>query len=307
MLCNGCFRVAQAYEGSSSAVKTYLGCLPCVIRQALEAAVRATTDETQHEEVLRKATLAVSSFPLDQPSPVMIGAIHKIVRDVTGQDDPYREAKEICNRNAMSLYPQMKTLIRQSQDPIETALRLAIAGNVIDFVVDPDADRSNIMMAVEDALGADIDLLTINNFRRAANDAQEILYLGDNAGEIVFDRLLIEELPRGKISYAVKGRPIVNDVTMPDADYCGMTHIVNVISNGSRLPGTVLPYCSDSFRNRFWKADLVISKGQGNYESLEATEKNIFFLFKAKCNVIKTHLGREIGSLILLGNRPLPE
>jgi damage-control phosphatase, subfamily I len=284
-------------------MKTYLECLPCTIRQALEAVSRATTDDTQREEVLRRAALAISSFDLSKSSPVLIGTIHRIVREVTGQDDPYREAKETCNRNAMLLYPEMKQMTRQSPNPLETALRLAIAGNVIDFVVHPNADRSDIHEALQDAFAAVIDPQTFNNFRQAVKDARKILYLGDNAGEIVFDRLLIEELPFGKTSYAVKGTPVVNDVTVVDAEYCGMTEVVNVISNGSSMPGTILADCSDLFRDKFREADLVISKGQGNFESLEGMDKNIFFLFKSKCNVITTHLGYEIGRLVALGNR----
>lgn len=303
MRCDCGLGIARANGKSVEAMKTYLECMPCTMRQAMEAVSRATTDETQREEALRKAAAAISSFDLSKPSPVLIGTIHRIVREVTGQDDPYEQAKESCNRSAMLLYPDMKKMIGQSSSPLETAIRLAIAGNVIDFVVHPNADRSDIHEVLNDALAAPIDPQTFHKFRQAVTDARKILYLGDNAGEIVFDRLLLEQLPVGKILYAVKGRPVVNDVTMADAEYCRMAELAHVIPNGSGMPGTILEDCSDLFRETFREADLVISKGQGNYESLEGIDKNIFFLFKSKCNVITTHLGYEVGKLVFLSSQ----
>jgi uncharacterized protein with ATP-grasp and redox domains len=132
--------------------------------------------------------------------------------------------------------------------------------------------------------------------------AEDILYLGDNAGEIVFDRLLIEQLPCEKITFVVKGRPILNDAVMEDAQIVGLTDMVDVIDNGSDAPGTILESCSETFRRRFDQSDLIIAKGQGNYETLSEVDKNIFFLVRPKCSVLARHLGREIGSLVLSGS-----
>lgn len=281
-------------------MKTYFECLPCVIRQALEAARHVTDDESVHEEVLRRATRALSELDFLDSSPVAIGNIHKIVREVTKTDDPYRSAKSSCNSNALKLYPEIRDIIRQSPNPLQTAIRLAVAGNIIDFIVDPDADRQNIMSTVEHALAAPFFPPALDQFQDAVNNSQRILYLGDNAGEIVFDRLLIEQFPGKDIAFVVRGGPVVNDVTTHDAQSTGMTELVEVIDNGSNLPGTVLGYCSEVFRRRFEEADLIVSKGQGNYESLSDVDQQIFFLFRAKCQVVAAHLGCEPGSLALL-------
>jgi hypothetical protein len=143
-------------------------------------------------------------------------------------------------------------------------------------------------------LFGDIDML-----RESIDSAKNILYLGDNCGEIVFDRLLIEQLPLDKVTFVVRGGPIINDATMGDARETGMTELVNVIDNGSNIPGTVLEKCSKEFRECFVDADLIIAKGQGNYETLSSCEKNIFFLLQAKCPVISGHIGCEQGSFIV--------
>ena len=136
-----------------------------------------------------------------------------------------------------------------------------------------------------------------------AANAQDILYLADNAGEIVFDRLLIEQLPMQKITVVVKGFPIINDATMEDAVAAGLTEIVSVIDNGSDAPGTILEICSDAFVSRFEQADLIITKGQGNYETLSDIDKNIYFILKAKCPVIASDLGCPIGQMVLINKR----
>jgi uncharacterized protein with ATP-grasp and redox domains len=281
-------------------MKTYLECLPCVMRQALEGARHVVPEPAIAEEALRRAAHAVSAADLDVPSPVLIGAVHQMIRELLGEEDPYKAAKETCNRNALNLYPVLKRVIETSTSALETAIRIAIAGNTIDFVVDPDADQSDLMGLMEQALTAPLSKETATAFAQAVERARFILYVGDNAGEIVFDRLLIEHLPAHKIAYVVRGRPVINDVTMIDAQTTGLSDLVEVISSGSDLPGTVLSRCSREFRIRFDRADLIISKGQGNFESLDDTGKETFFLFKAKCIVMQMHLGCSMGDLMFL-------
>ena len=281
-------------------MKTYLECLPCVVRQALEGARHVSNDQAVQQEILRRAGEAVAQVDMNESPPVLISEINRIIRDVTGSDDPYKQAKATCNQAALELYPELKNLIRESTNPFETAVRIAIAGNIIDFVVDPHADQSNVKHTVEEALAASLSTQTLNEFENAVLHATDILYIGDNAGEIVFDRLLIEQLPTDKVTYVVKGRPVINDVTMEDARAVGMTDLVEVIESGSDLPGTVIPRCTKEFQKRFYKADLIISKGQGSYESLDDIDKRIFFLFRAKCIVIKKALGVEVGTIMLV-------
>jgi hypothetical protein len=279
------------------------------MRQTVEAARRATSDHASMETIVGKALPLMGNIDLSEPSPVFIGAVHRIVREVTGSSDPYKQAREVCNRKVLELYPALKKVIVESSNPLETAVRMAIAGNTIDFVVNPQADEIDLVKAVQESLDAPIPRSSFEEFAEAASRAKDILYLGDNAGEIVFDRLLVEELSTIPVTYVVRGSPVINDVTMDDARDSGMCEIAEVIDNGSDFPGTILRDCSDSFRQRFQAADMVISKGQGNYESLDDADKNIVFLFKVKCSVVARLLDQKIGTLMLLahcGDRPAP-
>jgi len=279
-------------------MKTTYDCIPCFIRQALDAVRLATSDEKIHEQVLRGVLAAASKMDLDQSPPVMGQYIHKTIRELSGHDDPYKKIKDRFNNFSLKLYPDLKQRIQSSSNPMDTAVRIAIAGNIIDFGVNAKIDRSMVFDTIEQALSAQV-FGNIEVLCDSIDSAENILYLGDNCGEIVFDRLLIEQLPVDNVTFVVRGGPIINDATIADARATGMTELVNVIDNGSDIPGTVLEKCSKEFRECFAHSDLIIAKGQGNYETLSSCEKNIFFLLKAKCPVISGHMGCEQGSFIV--------
>ena len=282
-------------------MRTYFDCVPCFVRQVLDS-VRMTTDDEQiQEKVLREALYLGSKMDLSQSPPAMAQKIHRFIREITGVKDPYLEVKNRFNKLALQMYPELKQQVETSADPLETAVRLAIAGNIIDFGVNSVVEQSQVEKAIAESLTEPLDMEAMEEFREATSQAEDILYLGDNTGEIVFDRLLIEQLPYEKITFAVKGGPILNDATMEDAQVVGLTDIVNVIDNGSDAPGTILESCSEAFRRRFDKSDLIIAKGQGNFETLCDVDKNLFFMLRPKCVVLARHLGCEIGSLVLAG------
>ena len=281
-------------------MKTCIDCIPCFFRQALEAARLASNDEGVAAEVLRKVASMVTDLDMSQSPPAMGQKIHRIVRETVGIDDPYRQIKKTFNEAALRLYPEMRRLIGTSERPLETAVRLAIAGNIIDFGVNGGVRESDVERAIGECLAAELGADVLSRFEAAVRDADEILYLADNAGEIVFDRLLIEVLPVDKVMVAVKGSAIINDATMEDAVVAGLPRIVEVIDNGDDAPGTLAEGCSEEFRERFGRADLIIAKGQGNFETLSEAEKHIFFILRAKCPVVAKRFGCAPGTSILL-------
>ena len=281
-------------------MRTFLECVPCFVRQALDSARLVTDDETVHEQVLRQVLREVGEMDFHNSPPVMGQHMHRLIRRLVADDDPYRNIKDHFNRLALALYPELEKRIEGSRDPLETAVRVAIAGNIIDFGINSDLEDSRVEEAIESSLVAPLSKSAVEDLRESAGRATSILYLGDNAGEIVFDRLLIEQLPRQKVTYVVRGSPVINDATMSDALATGMTDLVEVIDNGSDAPGTILETCSVAFRRRFQAADLVIAKGQGNYETLSEADKSIFYLLKVKCPVIARHIGCDVDSLAVL-------
>ena len=265
-------------------------------------------DEATQKRVLNEVSKLIPGFPLDASPPKMGREIFRIVKGITGKDDPFRKIKQKSNKLVLDIYPKLKEEIRSSDDKLLTAVELAIAGNVIDYGVknslDVDKEIEKILagdfVGVEKSSKKSFDYL---KFRDALNNAESILYLGDNTGEIVFDKLLIEELsnilPDTKITYVVRDKPVINDALMEDAVSCGLDKIVDVISSGCDAPGTILDLCSKEFLKLYESAELIISKGQGNFETLADEKRPIFFLFKVKCPVIANHTGFNMGDIVL--------
>jgi len=279
-------------------MRTSLDCLSCFIRQALDAARMVSTDPAVHERIVREVLRWASEMDLDQPPAVVGQRVHRRLREITGVEDPYRAAKDHLNRMALSLLPELKAEIEAAPDRLVMAVRLAIAGNVIDMGVYGNVTETDVRRSVRQAL-AEPFTGEQNGFRQSVAEARSILYLADNAGEIVFDRLLIEQLSPARVTLAVRGAPVINDATMTDARAVGLHEIVEVIDNGSDAPGTIVEDCNQDFNRRFTEADLILAKGQGNFETLSDEPRNIYFLFKAKCPVIARHVGVPVGTHVL--------
>jgi uncharacterized protein with ATP-grasp and redox domains len=287
-------------------MRTYLDCIPCFVNEALKASRRVTDDGAVHERVLKAVLVKAAELSFSESPPRMGYEIHRIIRQETGNDDPYLEVKAHSNRLALSKYPDLRQQVLSSDDPFETALRLSIAGNILDFGVG-SVSRENaaaqLADTIQDALTQPLRFDIVGLLRTAMAEASDILYIGDNAGEIVFDRLFIEQLPAEKITFVVKEGPVINDATRRDAEDAGLAKIVTVIDNGSRAPGTILELCSEEFRSRLEAADLLIAKGQANYETLSDVNKSVFFLLKAKCPVIARNIGCQVGDIVICPNR----
>ena len=283
-----------------------LDCVACLARQTQEAVVAATPDVQLRETVLRRALEMLARADWHCSPPALAQAIHRLIRRLTRNPDPYAAIKERLNQRAEDLHPIWRERFRERFSPLEAAVRLAIVGNLLDVGAKTQLSDDTLLAAFEGALTAPL-LGSMSEFEKAIRSARHILYLADNAGEIVFDRDLLAQLPLGNVTVAVRGAPVLNDATLADARRAGLAGYCELTANGSDAPGTLLEDCSSEFRARFDAADLVIAKGQGNYESLAGTNKRMFFLLKVKCPVLAESLQCSCGSLVLRHQTPLSD
>jgi hypothetical protein len=284
-------------------MKSTLACLPCFVSQGLNVARMVTSDGRVQEQILREVLRRASQADLTQSPPRFGRSLHQWVRELTGQADPYLAVKQESNRLALALLPAWRERLRTAANPRLTAVKMAIAGNVIDYGIKGDLTAEQIPAALESSFAGQF-MGDVEDFFAAAERATEILFLADNAGELVFDRLLLELLPREKITVVVKGGPAINDALRADATVAGLDGLVAVTDTGCDGAGIELEACSPEFRRRFARADLIIAKGQANFESLDGGGQNIFFLFKVKCAVVARHIGQPVGTLVLHRNAP---
>lgn len=277
-----------------------LDCIPCYIKQTINTLAQTEILEEKAREIIHQ-TLSLIPLLDPQGTPAENSTIIlRKVNELLGVEDPFYSAKKSSNDLALKLLPQLKERICQSTDPLFMSLQIAVAGNIIDMGILRDFD---VEESIREAMEKNFAQNDYASFQQRLKEAREILILGDNSGEIAFDRLLAEQLSElGKeVTYVVKGRPILNDATMEDAAYVGMLEQTRVISNGSGFLGTIFKDCSEEFIQAYNKADLVISKGQANYESLEALgkkDRRLYFLLRAKCEIVAENLGVRLGEMV---------
>ncbi len=295
-------------------MRTYLDCIPCFFKQALEAARLSDADLKTQRRILDEVARELPKFSLEASPPEMGRIIYNLVKSYIGKEDPYLKIKEKSNQFAMGIVDRLRNKLLNSHDRLLTAIELAIAGNIIDYGVkntlDVDTELERILSNEQKVIkNEDGRFLQYEDFRSVLKKAKRVLYLADNAGETVFDRILLEEIKRTdhkkEMIYAVKEKPIINDALKKDALDCGIDCIAKIMSSGSDAPGTILSLCSDKFLEVYQNADMVISKGQGNFEGLSGTKRSVFFLLLAKCPVIARDIGCRVGDVILLYHREI--
>ena len=286
-------------KGDRLPMKTSLDCIPCLIRQTIDTTRRLSPDPDVHLRITREILQWAGTIDLQDSPPALAQQIHRRLREAAATDDPYGPLKASHNRLAWALMPQLEAAVSEADDPLAMAIRLAIAGNVIDMGARTNVTADDVREAIANALAEPFSG-DIDDFRQALAKARSVLYLADNAGEIVFDRLLLAQLAGHRVTLAVRGAPVLNDATLEDARAARLDDMAALIDNGSDAPGTLLDDCSPAFREQFRRADLIIAKGQGNFESLNGTDQCVFFLFKIKCAVIADHVGQPEGTHILM-------
>ncbi len=283
-------------------MKSHLECIPCFIKQSLEAARMVTDDEGIQTKVLQEVMKHLQTISFTESPPKLSREIHKIIREVTGSKDPYRQVKNTSNEIAKKKYSHLKEIVSESNDPLLMAVKLSIVGNVIDFGT---TNRFDVNSMIDNAIKQEIDASSYLQFTQTLDQSETILFLADNAGEIFYDRLLLEELikKQKQITYVVKANPIINDALTEDAKFAGIDRYAKVIAcdSGQNLssPGILLSYASEQFLKIFESSDMILSKGQGNYEGLSEINRDIYFMLVVKCPLVAQDIEGEIGKLIL--------
>ncbi len=284
-------------------MKTYIECIPCFFNQAINTAKRLNLDDGIQKRIINEICREVMRFPLTCTPPEMGHFIYSSIKKMTGNPDPFKDIKEKSNKMAKGILTSILKNNEKISDKLAFAIKLSAAGNIIDFGI---PGKENPEKEVKEILKKDFKIFHYDALKESLKNSKKLLYLTDNAGEIVFDKFLIEQIKEIypiEITLAVRGAPIINDATIKDAEECGLTDIVKVIQNGYDAPGTVLSHCSKEFLRIYEKTDIIISKGQGNFESLEGNDKEIFFIFCAKCKTVAKHINSSVGDIVLIKNK----
>ncbi|WP_419769464.1 MAG: damage-control phosphatase ARMT1 family protein [Candidatus Marinarcus sp.] len=276
-------------------------CVKCIVGQIDKAIVHLNLDETKAKEIQAEVLKRSATFSFEHTPPYVARDVYEYLAEQTGLKDPLESIKQDSIQNALKHVPYIEKRIRQADDKLLTAIKASVAGNVIDF-------GAKEQFSLEEEINKVFHTsFAIDDYKKLAKQIEQknsILILADNAGENVFDKILIKMItrlyPHKKITYATRGKPIINDITTKEALQIGIDQFAQVISTGVDTPGLELSRTTTTFRDIFEKAELIISKGMGNFECLESlNEKKIFFLFKVKCNVVAKTIKKEIGDIIL--------
>lgn len=279
-------------------MKTTIDCIPCIVSHMVHVAQMVTSNDIHRRDIIKRTLAEVIDADFSLTPPEHARLFHKTIKDITGVEDPYREVKDCSTAFANQLLPFFREELERHDDRFEAIIRLVIGGNIIDYGADKNFQLNTARQKIMDVFTMHLDLEIVKKLQGAMDRASTILYIADNCGEAVFDRLLIEPY-REKITLGVRGGPILNDITMREIESSGLMGLpAKIINTGDITPGVSMQHSSAEFIDAMRSADLVIAKGQGNFETLSEYDRPIFFLLRSKCKVISVLLGdAELGSL----------
>ncbi|MDM8539542.1 ARMT1-like domain-containing protein [Desulfococcaceae bacterium HSG9] len=282
-------------------------CIPCILKMSISLIRKLPLEEARikelYSEILEIPALRGRHWNVTSPE-IIERVMHKI-NLVAGNSDPFYVEKAEINERLLRMVPWLKELVDNADDPVYEAVKLAIIGNSIDFMT-PQAASD-----LEDTLIQRLEISLSENkfasFKRQLAQSELLLYLGDNAGEIVFDKILIETVKEHynpQIVFVVRNVPTLNDATLKEARAVKIDQTVTVIANGidGPLPSTQFKRCSDEVRELVGRADLIISKGGGNFDCLHEELKelpNITFMLISKCQPYNTYFSKDLYQPIL--------
>ncbi len=287
-------------------METDIQCIPCTIHQCINTLNVCRVSDTVKKKTIKALLKRLKDVDFSLPPAHNSDLAYMVCKEITNIADPYYKLKRKYNSLALKIYPNLKKLVGNSPDPLYAAAKVSVEGNIIDLGININRGKELDFKQILTDIGK--MPLAINDFDKFKIDlanASSILYIGDNAGEIVFDRVFLKELIKEhkNIVFSVKSGPIINDATREDAEEAGINNLVKVIETGSDRSGVNFGHASNEFLKEFAKADLVISKGQANFESLDTVDKNTYFILKAKCEQIARRLNVNYLDLVLVKRR----
>lgn len=275
-------------------------CVACIINQSAKVSQAIDADEQLTKTLTSTVEELSKNFSFDENPPEIASYVYEKMAELAKKTDLYDEVKELSTQKALSFVPLLKDKLEATSNKLLTATKIAVAGNVIDLAA-----------AVEFCLDEELDKIfhtdfshnDMNILEESLQSAKDVVVLGDNVGEHIFDYMFIETLqklyPSINFTYMVRGNPIINDVTIKEAMECGFDNLCNLVDSGVNTPGFAYNRANKKSQKLFDEADLVISKGMGNYECLTPSHREkICFLLKVKCGVVAASLDKEVGDII---------
>jgi uncharacterized protein with ATP-grasp and redox domains len=275
-------------------MNTHVDCISCVVNKANKLADKYILDKRQKHAYMKKVLQAIMETEYDRTAPLLDAKVMRVAKYELGVEDIYKEEKQYFNNKLLELEPEIQAVLKNSEDRLFDALKIASSGNIIDFSAVGNLNLTLVQNIMSNTFNNYFNVELYERLKLELSRAEHIIYLGDNTGEIVMDKLFIKEIkeqyPQVKVTFVTRGKPIFNDVTEEDAYYVGIDQYAEVINNGTDLPGTDLLEVSAEFKEVLQSADLIIAKGQGNFESLTGSGLNIYYIFLCKCDMIMNKL-----------------
>lgn len=285
-------------------MKSHTDCISCVVAKANSLADKYIIDKNKKHTFMKNVLKEIADIEFERTAPYLVAKVMRLLREETGIEDIYYKEKQFFTKKLMQMEDEIEKIVDTSEDRILNGLKIALAGNIIDFGVFDDVDYGFVKKIIDEAFHVEFKEDTLLNFKKSLERSKKLIYIGDNTGEIVFDKIFIKKIrdqyPDLEIHFSVRGEPILNDSTTEDALMVGMDKYANILSSGSDLPGTDLLEVSDEFKKVFKEADLVLSKGQGNFESLPGCCHNVYYLLLCKCDLLTKQLNCDKLSPVFL-------
>jgi len=288
-------------------MKTSLDCMECNIKQLVKVSKFVNASEEKQKIASKKVFEMLSNVDFNKTNPEIMGETWKILADVFGNDNPYKEIKSFYNNLLLDIYEDVKEIVNNSDDVFQAALKVAVIGNIVDFGAKNSFTKEEVIKRINNYEEMSFKKDDSIKLKQNILKAKTILYIGDNCGEIVLDKIFIEVIKTlnkdVKIYFGVRGGSILNDVTIEDFNEVKMGELASCISSENAVPGTILKDSSKTFNDLFNSADVIIAKGMGNFESLSDNKRsNLYLLLMTKCEYVSKVIGVNLLDFVLIEN-----